>query len=265
MVTVSETSGPRLRSWLLLALEDLGGKGPRPAVHGRVEKLYGHQFTREDRAARIVSGVPREPAWRNNLDSLYDRMKKTGHLETVARGGPWTLARAGKLEVLALAPAAAVPPAPIDEQTLLANFKPGDSSDYLAHLRGRVLVKSRSHEDVLDAYGRAVAKLGWIPTTAVHPRDLEVQRGQDEVGLIEVKVVYNGNAAHAVREAVGQLLEYSHFHYPSGVNPIKVAVFSEGVGEAFVDYLQMLGIATVWRDGTAWSGCRNAAQLDLVP
>lgn len=263
-VIVSETSGPRLRAWLLLALEDLGGSGQRPAVHGRVEQLFGGSFTHEDRAARVVSGVPREPAWRNNLDSLYDRMKKSGHLQTVPRGGPWTLARSGEQELLALTPPGTSARVPVAEADLLRDFKPSDSTDYLSHVRGQVLVKSRSHEDVLMSYGSTIVRHGWAPTTSVHPRDLELHRG-DDVCLGEVKVVYKGNATHAVREAVAQLLEYRHFHYPGGVSPVLLAIFSEAIGDAFVDYLGVLGIASVWREGLSWRGSQQATWLALVP
>lgn len=260
---VAETSGLKLRSWLLLALEDLGGSGPRQAVHSKVEQLFGDQFTSDDIAPRV--GRRGEAAWRNNLDSLYDRMKKSGHLETVAARQPWTLAQPGSQEVLALAPVTTSAPPPVDEDALLANFKPGDPTAYLAHLRGRILLKPRTHEDVLDAYGRGIARRGWAPTTAVHPRDLELQRGNDDVCLAEVKMVYNGNAARAVREAVGQLLEYRHFHYAPDARPVLLAVFSEPVGAAFTAYLQSLGIASVWRDGSAWAGSQKATRLDLVP
>lgn len=262
-MAVTETSGAKLRSWLLGAMSDLGGSGPRQAVHSKVEELFGDEFTADDIAAR-VGRAGGEAAWRNNLDSLYDRMKKSGHMETLPARSPWTLAPSGTREALALAPRAPKVLPAIAESDLLSDFKPKDSGDYLSHVRGRVLVKSRSHEQVLRDYGTAIVRHGWAPSTSVHPRDLELRRG-NEVCLAEIKVVYKGNATHAVREAVGQLMEYRHFHYSEDLRPVPLAVFSEAVGDGFVAYLQALGIAVVWQHGAAWRGSTKATRLGLVP
>src|SRR4051812_36621596 len=71
-VRVTETHGEILRRWLLTAVRDLGGAAPRKQVHTRVDELFGRDFTTEDLAPRVGRGG--EPAWRNNLDSLYDRL-----------------------------------------------------------------------------------------------------------------------------------------------------------------------------------------------
>ena len=65
-------------------------------------------------------------------------------------------------------------------------------------------------------------------------------------------MVRQGRATSAVREAVGQLLEYRHFLFPSGSALVPIALFSEPIGEAFVTYLAGLGIAAVWKDGEQW-------------
>lgn len=258
---MSETSGRRLRAWLLLALEGLDGSAPRRDVHALVKKLFGDEFSHEDRAPR--QGRRGEPAWQNNLDSLYDKMKKTGHLKPSTHGGNWTLDDPGLLELLALSPVKNIQE-PVAESSLMEDFKPKDSTDYLSHVRGQVLIKTREHELVLKSYGEAIAATGWKPITSVHPRDLELHR-DDTVCLVEVKMVYKGNATHAVREAVAQLLEYRHFHYAADSQPVILAVFSESVGAAYVRYMQSLGVASVWRTTEGWNGSSMAAGGDLVP
>ena len=48
---MAETGARILRTWLLIALRELGDAAPRQAVHQAVETLFGSQFTSEDKAA----------------------------------------------------------------------------------------------------------------------------------------------------------------------------------------------------------------------
>lgn len=69
----------------------------------------------------------------------------------------------------------------------LRDFAPKDDSEYVAHLTGRALVKSRRHETLVREYGLYAHSLGFSAATNVHPRDLTLRRGEDE-WLIEAKV-----------------------------------------------------------------------------
>lgn len=142
-------------------------------------------------------------------------------------------------------------------------FKPKSSSDYVAAIAAHIQVRTRKHEAVVKAYGEHAKGLGWTPNTKVHPRDLVLRRSSVDI-LCEVKVV-KANAQFAVREALGQLFTYRHFLYAEG-SPVKlVAVFSDEVGQAFVDLLEQLGVGSVWSlGGTTWAGSATATQLGLV-
>ncbi|MET9177794.1 hypothetical protein ABZX88_06150 [Kitasatospora aureofaciens] len=82
---------------------------------------------------------------------------------------------------------------------------------------------------------------------------------------MEAKVVYNGNATAAVREAVGQLLSYRHFLHPDPPAPRLVALFTETVGEGCVAFLESLGIAAVWKTPEGWQGSTMATKNEIVP
>ncbi|MZF57265.1 hypothetical protein GTX53_26110 [Streptomyces sp. SID5594] len=255
-----ETHGEVLRKWLLGAVLDLGGAAPRSEVQQRFLELYGARLTAQDREPRV--GRPGgEAAWKNNLDSLYDVLKKQGLMEPSRRGGAWTLSDSGRARAeQPLKPSHG----PVEEESLLQDFKPGDSSDYVARLQGRVLKKSRKHESLLDTYGRAVSVNGWRLSTLVRPRDLELVRG-DQVWLAEVKMVYKGNATQASRAALAQLLEYRHFYYEASTPPGLLAVFSEPIGLALVSFLDTCGIATVWRADGSWHAGDRAREAGLLP
>jgi hypothetical protein len=253
---MSETTGGTLRRWLLAAVADLDGMAQRAEVHARVENLYGDKFTAQDRAPR--SGRPaQEPAWRNNLDSLYDRLKKQGVMLPSKARDPWRLSDIGLKEAASYTV--------VDEIDLLAYFKPSDGGNYRSRFKEIEIIKKRHHDPLLRKYGEALSAMGWQPlTTTVYPRDLELRR-QGQVWLVEVKVLYRGNATEAVRAALAQLLEYRHYYYDRKRWPMLMALFSESIGDEHVRFLESLGIASTWRNGIAWLGSDTASTAGLVP
>jgi hypothetical protein len=121
----------------------------------------------------------------------------------------------------------------------LRDFKPKSSEGYLAHLEGRVLTKSRRHEQLVDQYGTWVATRGFRPSTKEHPKDLVLRRDSLE-WLVEAKVLYQGNATEAVRAALGQLYAY-RFFLCKDIEPRLVALFSEPIGHGYVQFLRPVG------------------------
>ena len=140
----------------------------------------------------------------------------------------------------------------------LVHFKPKDDEDYVAHIKGRTLVKTRRHETVVNQYSKWVRGQGFQPATP-HPQDLVLLR-DDQEWLIEAKVLYRGNATHAVRAAIGQFYAYKYFHYVDKTAPRLVALFSEPVGPAYVDFLESCDISVVWREESEWRGSYRAVQ-----
>ena len=82
--------------------------------------------------------------------------------------------------------------------------------------------------------------------------------------LVEAKVVYNGNASQAVRAAIGQLLEYAKFLYEEVREPRMMALFTEPIGPLFVELLESLNIAAVWKDEHRWEASDFATSSGLV-
>ncbi len=150
------------------------------------------------------------------------------------------------------------------QDDLLAHFRPKDDADYVAQLQGRKLVKSRRHERLIAEYGRWAASQGFAASTREHPRDLMLRKEGAE-WLVEAKVLYGGNATHAVRAALGQLLTYRHFLWPpSGAQPHLLALFSEPVGDAYVTFLDGMGVAVVWKEAGGWRGSSSASAAGLA-
>ena len=79
---------------------------------------------------------------------------------------------------------------------------------------------------------------------------------------MEAKVLYDGNATSAVRESVGQLFSYAHFLYET--RPALVALFSESIGDAYVDFLESLRIQTIWRTESGWKASASATTGGLL-
>lgn len=143
----------------------------------------------------------------------------------------------------------------------LANFAPKSGEEYTQHLEGETLVKSRRHETLVKQYGEHAASIGFTPVTAkAHPRDL-LLRIDGKEWLVEAKVLYNGNATHAVREALGQLAMYEFLLHDKSA--LKLALFTEPIGEQYVSFLEHLGIASVWKVPGGWSGSATAEMHQL--
>ncbi|GGT49296.1 MrcB family domain-containing protein [Streptomyces coeruleorubidus] len=151
----------------------------------------------------------------------------------------------------------------------LDNFCPKDDSDYYVHIQGGERRRTRRHEELIKDFGYHSVACGYTPIIAgMHPRDLVLRRygGSSQPSwLVEGKTVKNGNVTNAVRQAIGQLFEYSHFwHELRGEpKPHLIALFTEGIGR-YADYLEGHGIASVWRSGDGWDGSPRAASWGLV-
>ena len=151
---------------------------------------------------------------------------------------------------------------PVKGPDPLAGFKPKSADDYVTHMLGRTLVKSRRHEQLINSYGSWARDHGF-KVSAEHPVDLVLRRDQS-TWLVEGKVLYVGNATHAVRAAIGQLFTYRHFLYGPAKATGLLALFAEPVGNAFVSFLEECGIASVWKDVNGWSGSTEASRSGLT-
>ncbi|MFC9744367.1 MrcB family domain-containing protein [Streptomyces niveus] len=153
----------------------------------------------------------------------------------------------------------------LSENDPLAGFQPKDSSDYIANIAAKQQIKRRRHEALIADFGIHIASRGFTPTTRLmHPRDLVLRRQNDERSaedewLVEVKVVRDGNPTEAVRQAVGQLFEYSHFLYRERGRPEPhlIGLFTEDVG-VYSSYLEQRGIASMWQTSRGWGGSFSA-------
>ncbi|SDJ77651.1 MrcB family domain-containing protein [Streptomyces indicus] len=145
----------------------------------------------------------------------------------------------------------------------LLHFAPKNDSEYLQKVTSRTLKKTRKHETLVGRYGAFLKKAGFTAGTNVHPRDIVARRDGHE-WLIEAKVVRRGNATHAVREAIGQLATYSFLLYPAGSPPLRMALFTESIGDVYMRLLSHYGIASVWPTEEGWEGSPEAVAAGLA-
>ena len=93
----------------------------------------------------------------------------------------------------------------------------------------------------------------------MHPRDLVI-RGSGVEWLVEAKVVYRGNATHAVRAALAQALEYRFFLHGEP-RPRPLALFDQPVGDAYIEFLEAHGVALVWQHDGGWAASPSARRF----
>ena len=90
-------------------------------------------------------------------------------------------------------------------------FRPKSADEYAAMIRGGVQVRSRHHERLVKEVGELLQQAGAVVSTP-HPIDLLMT--SPHMVIFEAKIVGGRDPALAVREAVGQLLEYRYFLGP---------------------------------------------------
>lgn len=231
----------------LTAFETQIDLGPSEGARQKAYKAANIVATRYD-----TSNFPREEQLRNDLSTFLDLYGQAINAKQhLLLASPGSLAAPGATQTT-VAPNA----------DPLRDFKPKDDSDYVAHLSGKRLVKSRRHERLVRQYGEWAAEHGFTPITSEHPKDL-VLRVEGAEYLAEAKVVRSGNVTHAVREAIGQLFTYQFFLYPNE-SPGLVALFSEPLGDAYVEFLQSHAVIVVWHDGRTWRGSGDAVDHQLA-
>ncbi|WP_328317659.1 MrcB family domain-containing protein [Streptomyces sp. NBC_00388] len=153
----------------------------------------------------------------------------------------------------------------------LGGFVPKDSSEYKVKIPAREAMRSKDHERLIGEFGPYIAARGFVPRNrGVHPKDVTLHLVDEPEGpqvewLVEAKVVRKGNVTQAVREAVGQLKEYSYFLYRESKlsQPYLVGLFTEDIG-VYAAYLEAEGIASLWQTDRGWAGSPKAVNWGLV-
>lgn len=140
-------------------------------------------------------------------------------------------------------------------------FEPKDASEYRAIIHAHEQTKSRSHEELVARLGAWAILRSFEPNTNVHPEDLVLHGGDGDL-LVEVKVFTAGRPRRAIRECIGQLLEYKAFIGPADAK--LVAALSANPGGAYLELLSSLGIVTVWPNGMMWEGTDLARSIGLI-
>lgn len=198
----------------------------------------------------VADALPTEQTMRRDLDKFLRLYQEAVSVKReLLQATPGTIGSPSSMQTTA---ATADP---------LVQFKPKNASDYLSTIEGRTLIKSRRHERLIRQYGEWAIQRGFRPATP-HPRDLVLQTETGE-WLVEAKVIYRGNATHAVRAALGQLYTYRHFHYsdpPLGL----IALFSEPIGDAYVEFLERCEVHAVWRAEGFWMGSTQTVGVGLA-
>lgn len=139
-------------------------------------------------------------------------------------------------------------PNPQEPETVsLVGFRPKDDSSYRAEIKARSVTKSRRHETLVNHFGKHAQQRDFVASTP-HPIDLLLQY-EENVWIVEAKIIYGLNTAEAVRGAIAQLLEYRFFLKP---NAELVALFDKPVGDAYLSLLNQLNVNVIWLENSEW-------------
>ncbi|MFE2162442.1 MrcB family domain-containing protein [Streptomyces lydicus] len=252
-----KTRGRRLRTHVEVRAQSLLAELPQDLVTGWTDQP---KFQHDGWRARAyeASSVAARCYEIAHLPSEEDLCADLGNMATILKAA---LAVEPHIEVVN------APEGPLVEYTSathvtyegLEGFRPKTSDDYYVQIAAREQRKKRVHEGLLKRFGPYILNRGFTPITErVHPRDLVLQ-AENQEWLVEAKAVKKGNATQAVREAVGQLLEYRYFWYvqKGAPQPFLLGLFSEDIG-VYAGYLENHGIGAIWRTSDGWAGSPSA-------
>ncbi len=140
-------------------------------------------------------------------------------------------------------------------------FAPKSDSDYVVLLSASRQLRTRRHEKIVREAGGYLQRNGGKVST-LHPIDLSLHTPLDII--FEVKIVGERDPVFAIRDAVGQLQEYSYF---LGRRDASLCVLlDEAPGEPLVAYVETrLRMLMAWfADGCLWCGPRTHERLRTV-
>ncbi len=123
-------------------------------------------------------------------------------------------------------------------------FRPKSDADYVAIIRGGEQRRSRKHEFLVRRAGEILRAKGATVSTP-HPIDLLVTSPVEV--LFEVKVVRDTQPLFAIRDALGQLLQYRFFIRAECPN--LCVLLDENPGSILVHFLESLDFSIAWIAG----------------
>ena len=129
---------------------------------------------------------------------------------------------------------------------VLGKHSPGPSfkndAEYVAFVRGGTQRRSRSHETLVRAVAEHISNHGGKVSTP-HPIDLHLDAPRDVI--LEAKTTKTCTPLSAVREAIGQLLEYKYFLHRNG--SALCILLDQNPGPALTKYVEQgLGVYIAW-------------------
>ena len=224
---------------LLLALGRLGG------APSKAEALVvvGEQVREQLLPADWELLTNNEPRWQNLTAWERNDLLKAGLVLNVRRN-EWRLSDDGWVEYERIEAEAQASSEPVSsERSPTGHFKPKDDAEYVSRMEKTVLVKSRSHETLVNGFAAWATKKGFAVSNPGF-QDLLV-RTPTRTWIVEAKVLYHGDARSAARDALSQLLDYRYFLHDNDSAVGMVALFSEEVGEGYRGLLCASGVESV--------------------
>ena len=141
-------------------------------------------------------------------------------------------------------------------------FKPKNEADYVALISERAQVKTRHHERLVRIAGHYFER-----ATAVvsNPHPIDLLMTAPHVVIFEAKAVGSRDPSFAVREAIGQLLEYRHYVGPSGA-ALCILLDKEPASHVVRFVEDAIGMGIAWLSGDSLlCGPKTASSLPGVP
>jgi hypothetical protein len=134
---------------------------------------------------------------------------------------------------------------PLVQAAEASAFRPKDETEYVAFLMGGRQVRTRHHERLVRLVGEHLQQCGAVVSTH---RRIDLLMTAPAVVIFEAKTVGSRDPSFAVREAIGQLLEYRHYLGPT--NAALCIILDKPPAPHTVDFVEgAVGMMLAWMDG----------------
>jgi hypothetical protein len=132
-------------------------------------------------------------------------------------------------------------------------FKPKSAEDYVAVIQAGVQRRSRHHESLVRLAGEYFQTNG---ANVITPHPIDLLMMEPRKVIFEAKITF-GQPGRAIREAVGQLMEYKWFLGPQ--DALLAILLDADPGEALASYVEeRLGLLIAWySEGRVCGGPRT--------
>ena len=141
------------------------------------------------------------------------------------------------------------------------DFVPRNSDEIKILLAEKEVTRTQTHEKIINLFKQEMDQKGnQVVNKNIGHIDLIININNQEI-ICEVKSVKKRAFMNAIRDAVGQLLYYSHFYKSDLSNAEKVILIHGNPGEGLIEWANLQRIGIIWKEHNIYKCCELSKEF----